>query len=177
MKNARPAAIEQAATRVRESFDAGLFHDFLGPDVVLVPTPGSARRRPGALWTPERICTALVKHGLGERVLPCLHRHTAVPKSAVSAPKDRPKAQRHFETIGAADPELGVERLTIVDDVVTRGATLLGAANRLALSYPNAEIRAFALLRAISDGEITKFRDPQEGVITINRYGNTKRRP
>src|SRR5262249_37365471 len=160
---------KQAALRVRATFDSGLFSDFLGADVILVPTPGSARLRTGALWTPARICDALVDQGLGERVLACLHRHTAVPKSAVSAPKDRPKAQKHFDTIGVDPPELGIEKLTLVDDVVTRGATLIGAANRLAMAYPKATIRAFALLRAISDGDITTFRDPREGVISLTR--------
>jgi phosphoribosylpyrophosphate synthetase len=38
--------------------------------------------------------------------------------------------------------------ILLVDDIITRGATLLGAASRLAEAFPKAEIRAFAVMRA-----------------------------
>jgi len=66
----------------------------------------------------------------------------------------------------------------LIDDVVTRGATLLGAANRLAESYPDAQIAAFAALRAIGNpAEFKSVNNPVKGVITLQSNGGTLRRP
>jgi hypoxanthine phosphoribosyltransferase len=40
-------------------------------------------------------------------------------------------------------------RVLLVDDVITKGRTLLAAAARLQDSFPAAEIRAFAMLRTM----------------------------
>ncbi len=40
--------------------------------------------------------------------------------------------------------------ILLVDDIITRGATLLGAANRLAEVFPKARIRAFGAMTTIS---------------------------
>lgn len=57
-------------------------------------------------------------------------------------------------------------RLTLVDDVVTRGRTLLAAAARLSEVFPAAEIRAFALLRTLGRNErLHGLLDPYEGEV------------
>jgi len=54
----------------------------------------------------------------------------------------------------SVQPELPPPRaFLLVDDVVPRGATLLGAANRLHAAYPAVPIRAFAAIRTVSDPE------------------------
>jgi hypothetical protein len=68
-------------------------------------------------------------------------------------------------------------RFLLVDDVVTRGATFLGAASRLRESFPDTEIRAFALVRTESQGELNAIRDPAEGWIESVPGGGTQRRP
>jgi hypothetical protein len=64
-----------------------------------------------------------------------------------------------------------------VDDVVTRGATLLGAASRLADALPAARVRAFAAIRTISNPE--EFSSITAQVIGRIEYrdGETFRRP
>lgn len=65
----------------------------------------------------------------------------------------------------------------IVDDVVTRGATLLGAASRLSEAYPQASIRAFAAMRTVSNpDEFREIRDPVMGKI-VYRSGEAYRHP
>jgi len=126
----------------------------------LVPMPGHALRQDDSLWIPLRIAEALANNGIGQQVSPVLRRSTPVPKSALARPGERPSVRRHFETmefinqIGFAPPIL------LVDDVVTRGATLLGAAARLIESgvASSVPIRAFALARSC-DVELSHTRD------------------
>jgi hypothetical protein len=61
--------------------------------------------------------------------------------------------------------------ITLVDDVVTRGASFVGMYARLREAYPNARIHCFALIRTISSGEIDAILDPVQGEI---RYENDR---
>jgi hypothetical protein len=49
-----------------------------------------------------------------------LVRNTPVPKSAFQSPGERPDAQRDFETIDVTELSLLGERITLVDDFVTK---------------------------------------------------------
>jgi predicted amidophosphoribosyltransferase len=154
------------------------FTDFFASKPVLVPTPSSSLKDPGALWVPLRLANAMVRGGLGKMMLSCLQRIQPLPKSATSLAENRPKAVDHYRTIGiqkifAEEPE----EILLIDDVVTRGATLLGAANKLADVFPNAKIRAFAVMRTISVPEEFKaIISPCKG--TIQLFGvDTYREP
>jgi predicted amidophosphoribosyltransferase len=117
-----------------------------------------------------------VTAGLGREVLACLRRTEAVPKSALAAPGGRPSVERHFETMEVDRSLLRPSRITVVDDVVTKGATLLAAVSRVAEAFPDAEVRAFALLRTMGFVEIEKILDPCTGTITL-RNGEAVREP
>ena len=134
--------------------------------VVLVPLPRSSLLQPDSLWVPERIATALVKKGFGVRMSPCLTRTRAVRKSAISQAGERPKPTEHFESL-AVQGNLGpTEDIVLVDDIVTRGHTIIGAANRLLQAYPSARIRAFAAMRTVSNWtDFANIFDPQIGLI------------
>ena len=70
------------------------------------------------------------------------------------------------------------DEIILVDDVVTRGATLLDAANRLADAFPETPIRAFAAMRTISNPEeFNELYDPCVGTIDLRESGDTLRRP
>ena len=61
------------------------------------------------------------------------------------------------------------EEIVLVDDVVTRGSTAMGGVNRLAEAFPNAKIRAFAIMRVIShEDKFVSVEDPCIGKITMN---------
>ena len=64
--------------------------------------------------------------------------------------------------------------IVILDDIVTRGSTLIAAAARLAEVYPKATIRAFALARTkkMTEG----IEEPCIGTITAPR-GRPRRDP
>ena len=50
----------------------------------------------------------------------------------------------------AVDTQLiNAKRILVVDDIVTKGATLLAGASRIAEAFPEADVHAFALIRTL----------------------------
>jgi hypothetical protein len=167
---------QQMAVHIEELVAQGKFPGFFGSDVTLVPLPGHAPLAPGAVSTAERIAQALAARGLGT-VIPLLKRATRVTKSAWARGPDRPRAKQHFETMTAERSLIRPRRVVLIDDVVTRGATFLGAASRVQSEIADSEIKAFALMRAITDREIEAIRDPVVGSIELDEGGESWRRP
>ena len=62
-------------------------------------------------------------------------------------PKDHFASLRVQRRISGPPPN----EILLVDDIITRGSTLLGAANRLAEAFPEARIRAFGAMATVSD--------------------------
>ena len=159
--------VARAAERTAESISKteGL-SDFLGPEVTLIPAPRSAPLVTGALWPGHRICEELIAHGLGKEILPCLLRKKAVNKAAFSAPGERPNAREHLESMAVESQLLSPAKLTIVDDVITKGSTLLAAATLVAEAFPDSEVRVFAVVRTMGlIPDVEKIIDPAVGRI------------
>lgn len=176
VKNASPAALRRAIEVLLEEFPRSSLDVVLGPDVILIPAPRSSLRVEGALWPALEIANALCDAGFGQSVRPILSRAEALPKSALQKGAERPTPLRQYETMAIA-PELLGGRITVVDDVVTRGATLLAAASRIAESTKNVDISSFALLRTQSQGELERIIDPTVGVVRLLSGGGTRREP
>lgn len=143
---------------------------YLSKTTALVPAVGSGPRKDqSSLWVPLRICEELHKGGVGAHVFPCLARETQVAKSSTAKAEERPKASEHYKSIkvvGRTLP-LGVESLTIVDDVVTRGATMMGMYQALTEGFPGIPILCFSLIR-VASGPVERLRCPHEGDINFN---------
>jgi hypothetical protein len=139
----------QYATRVRKEarLPARLGGFFLA-GAVLVPVPRSVPKT-GGTWVAAELAQALVQQGLGAMTWPGLRRVRAVRKSATAAPGARPSVVSHFDSLRIEPPALHPASVLLIDDVITRGRTLLAAASRVREAIPNAEIRAFALLRTM----------------------------
>ena len=115
-------------------------------DVTLVPVPGSARS--GAVpWPAQQLALALSAVGLALPVWAGLRRQVGVRKSATAPSAARPSVRQHFESFAVGAPPGAIRRIVLIDDVVTKGRTLLAAAARLQTELPHADIRAFALMR------------------------------
>jgi predicted amidophosphoribosyltransferase len=169
---------EWIAQTIQRKIAALPFASFFQQNTILVPTPKSSLMQPDTLWVPERIATALVRTGMGKNVASCLARAKPVPKAAFCAPRDRPTALNHYESISVQGSLSTPGEILLVDDVVTRGATLIGAANRLADVFTQSHIRAFAAMRTISNPyEFEKEYDPCVGTIDLWESGDTFRRP
>lgn len=99
-------------------------------------------------------------------------------KAASSPPNERPTPTEHYESIGVQGNLSKPDDIVLIDDIVTRGATLLGAANRLADVFPKTRIRAFAAMRTIGNpSEFNDVYDPCIGKIELRASGDTLRRP
>jgi predicted amidophosphoribosyltransferase len=178
LKAANPNFMLKYASRVRQQFNelAPLIGFFDAADL-LVPVPGSAPRVAGELWVAERLAVALVNAGLGAVAWPGLHRVRAVPKSATAAPGNRPTVGLHYESFLIESLAVPPEKIVLIDDVVTKGRTLLAAASRVQETYPQARVRAFALVRTMGlISGVQRLLDPCKGEIRW-KAGDAHRSP
>ena len=157
IKQGRPDTVTRAVTRLAEVWEAKGMKDFFGPNVILVPAPKSAPLVQSALWPAHVICREIVKQGLAKAIQPALKRVTRVTKSAGA--KERPDIHKHMETMKATPwlSDGGAPRVTIVDDVITKGATLYAGCVLIREAMPEADVRLFALVRTMSQGDVAEI--------------------
>ncbi|HZC87759.1 MAG TPA: hypothetical protein VE266_12240 [Steroidobacteraceae bacterium] len=115
-------------------------------DAVLVPVPGSACTGQ-APWAALRLAVALSEVGFALRIWTGLRRRYAVTKSATAPSAARPTVQQHYDSFAVMRVTKPIHRVVLIDDVITRGRTLLAAAARLRAELPFADVRGFALIR------------------------------
>ena len=138
------------AVRVRQQVAESLpLAGFFGTSDVLVPVPGCAPSMTEGVWAAKHLAVALVNEGLGGAAWSGLRRVRAVRKSATAAPGERPTVNLHYESFLIEQPAMPLERIVLIEDVVTKGRTLLAAASRVHDAFPGAQIRAFALVRTM----------------------------
>ena len=171
--------IQYSIERLRSEVGQGALPGFFGPEVGLVPAPRSAPLTKGALWPGLRICQELARAGLGGPVVELLERREPVQKAAFAGVLggERPTVADHLATLACSRPLLVPARLLVVDDVVTSGSMLLAAASHLRAAFPNAGVRAFALLRTMSAGEVEQVLLPCTGLITHEGWDHVRREP
>jgi hypothetical protein len=152
---------------------AGFFH----ADDVLVPVPRSSPRRRGT-WVAADLAHALVLEGLGTMAWHGLRRVSPVPKSATAAPGGRPTVSRHYESFCIDRlPPYRPAGVVLVDDVITKGRTLLAAAARVRETLPETQVRAFALVRTMGwIARMDHLLDPCTGEIKW-QAGDARRNP
>ncbi len=156
------------------------FRDFFGEDRILIPVPRSSPIQRGALWPSFRIAQAMEQQSLG-RVRNLIERMRPVPKSSLAPPDQRPTPTNHYESM-AVTSKLSISpqtKIILVDDIITRGHTFMGAAWCLKKVFPEAEIRAFAAMRTVSNEmEFKGVIDPVRGQITYRpEFDDCIRRP
>ena len=144
---------------------------------VFIPVPGSSPYRAGHVWAAAQLASALLEQGLGQTCWCGLKRRRAVRKSATAAPGSRPSVALHYDSFVIDSGPMSLGSVVLIDDVVTKGRTLLAAASRIHETFPNAKVRAFALIRTM--GVIAGIRhlvDPCQGEIAW-RGGDAQRTP
>jgi hypothetical protein len=178
LKTADAHFIDKYAERVRRQVETREpLADYLGCDSVWVPIPGSAPSTPGHRPVAERLARALVEVGVGRDIWTGLFRRRAIVKSATAIPGKRPTVGAHFDSLAVAIDSPPPSRVMLLDDVVTKGRTLLAAAMRLHDAFPETDIRAFALLRTLGRVQgVEQLVDPCIGIIRW-RAGDAHRDP
>jgi hypothetical protein len=117
----------------------------------------------------EHLATALVREGLAGRTWSGLHRIRPVRKSATANAGRRPTVLSHYDSFAIDDSVEALERIILIDDVVSKGRTLLAAATRVQEAVPHAHILAFAMVRTMGlVPDVTHLVDPC-GVISRGR--------
>lgn len=155
------------AERVRKQMaDSPQLAGYLSPADVLVPVPGSKPRSNQRKYVASRLAEALLQQGLGRDAWSGLKRVRKVQKSSTAPWLARPSVAVHYDSFSIDALPCAAENLVLVDDVVTKGRTLLAAAVRLHEAFPAANIRAFALLRTKGlDPEVQRLLEPCRGLI------------
>lgn len=89
-----------------------------------------------------------------------------VKRSSTSGSMARPDQEAHYDTLdvlgGRMQFAAGI-RFLLVDDLVTRGSTFLGAQARIIEAFPSCMIQGFAVGRTLSHGEPVSMADPVRG--------------
>lgn len=152
--------------------------ELLTPNAILVPAPRSSLLKKSSLWVPHLLARALVEVGLGREVVPCLERVRPMRKAATSTATERPLAREHYDSMRTRRLHFMHDEVVVIDDVVTRGATLLAAVSRMQAALPGASVRGFAVVRTVSNPrDFQRMFAPCRGRITLSEDGQTIRRP
>ena len=162
--------IPRMVTRLREKIAGTELLDFFANEPVLVPAPRSSLVKADSLYPAKVICDELLRQGFGAEVRVLLKRTRAVRKAATAPPGERPSVQDHYDSL-AVVPELAQPNsILVVDDVITSGSMLLASVSRLSEAFPRARVRAFALIRTMSQGEIERIYQLCSG--SVSRIGD-----
>ncbi|MBS0380680.1 MAG: hypothetical protein JSS29_19530 [Proteobacteria bacterium] len=101
----------------------------------------------------------------------------AVPKSAFAERGHRPELEVHRESLTVVSRLPPTPAILLVDDFVTKGRTLLAAAQVLAQAIPGVTIRAFAVVRTMGlVPEVERIQWPVVGEIRLDN-GDAVRDP
>jgi predicted amidophosphoribosyltransferase len=178
LKEGNERFMRRYAVRVRQQIaDSSQLTGFLTASDVLVPVPGSAPRRHEGRYVAARLAEELVRQGLGCDTWHGLKRTRPVRKSGTAPPCARPSVALHYASFAIdAWPSPPVS-LVLVDDIITKGRTLLAAAARLHEAFPGANVRAFALVRTMGFvPQVSRLLEPCKGSIRW-RAGDARRDP
>jgi predicted amidophosphoribosyltransferase len=171
LKRGDPRLFPLIAARIVQLVHDGCFPGFFGNTTTLFPVPGSAPLITGGLWVPLLAANAFRATGLARDVVPAVSRTSAVPKSAFAKPGERPDVSQHYASLAVDHVTPAPTRIVLLDDVVTQGCTLLAAASRVAEVYPQAQVRAFALVRTMSGVEVGDVADLRAGTLVCPCVG------
>lgn len=160
-----------------EEFDQ--LREFIEDDRTLVPVPGSGVTDERNLWVAYRLCMALSEGGFANPVETIVKRTAAIRKSSFCRAGERPEASEHRDTMTAHTDLFVPTKVLLVDDVLTRGCTTMGAALCLRAKYPDVDVRVFSVfLTKNFDPNFPNFVDPTFGTLSYDeRYDHTSRDP
>jgi len=172
------ARVKNGSTQWLKSYVAGVhqevmrkrcFCGFFNEHTLLVPIPNNPSSMRISFWVARRLALALQETGLAEDVWTGLRRVSSVERSSSAWMWERPTVQQHYQSFAVIPSPRPPAQIVLIDDVITKGRTLIAAAMRLQEAFPKAAIRAFALVRTMGLVlDVERLFDPCEGVIRWN---------
>ena len=178
IKGGEGTKIEAYVESIFEDHPQSTLRAFLSDAGILVPVPKHSLHQSGDSWIAERIAKALQGHGIGESMLPLLRRIQAVsPSSGVGSSSMRPTVTQHRDSLEVDQNLFSSEKVTLIDDVVTMGSTLLSCAAELREVNPAVQVQAFALCRTETGkklNDLKEMRDPK--IETISHMSDRAQR-
>jgi predicted amidophosphoribosyltransferase len=157
------ASVHQEVMRKRRF--CGVFNEH----TLLVPIPNNPSPMRTSFWVARRLALALQEAGLAEDVWTGLRRVRSVERSSSAWMWERPTVQQHYQSFAVIPSPKPPTEIVLIDDVITKGRTLVAAAMRIHEAFPKADIRAFALVRTMGlILDVERLFDPCEGVIRWN---------
>ena len=148
VKKASITNIESVAKHIiNDKHGEHILNDFLNPNVTLVPVPRSSPMKADSPspWASLTICEIFQQQGLGQNILNCIKRISAVPKSQFAGRGNRPTVETHLPSLEVQRDLMIPDQITLIDDVVTKGSTTFACAIKLHEMFPDTTIRAFAV--------------------------------
>ena len=170
VKNGRTQWLRSYVARMhQEVSQKRRFSGFFKEHTLLVPIPNSPFSMRTSLWVARRLALILQEAGLAEDVWTGLRRVSSVERSSSAWMWERPTVQQHYRSFAVIPSPRPPTEIVLVDDVITKGRTLVAAAMRLHEAFPKADIRAFALVRTMGlILDVERLFAPCEGVIRWN---------
>lgn len=167
VKEGRAAWLKSYSLRVSLELEQNqLFGGFLTPGCVLIPVPDSGPSGCSPRWIARRISSTLHELGLGREIWEGLQRIWPVARSSDAWRGERPTVEQHYQSLGVVARPTALSDIVLVDDVVTKGRTLMAAALRVREVFPDATIRGFALIRTMGlVMDVNRLFDPCVGRI------------
>ncbi len=142
------------------------FEGFFSAGSVLVPVPESESSGRTPRWVARRLAVMLHELGLGRETWFGLRRIRPVARSSAAWRWERPSVEEHHQSLAVIPSSSPPSEIVLVDDVITKGRTLMASALRLSDAFPNATIRAFALVRTMGlVFDVDRLFDPCVGAI------------
>jgi len=167
--------VETLKETIRDDSD---FREFIGRNPILIPVPRHFPIKRDYLWPSFQIAKAMEKENLGV-VKPLLERIKVVSRSSLSPPGSRPSPITHYRSMTIKRVSLMSQEIILVDDIITRGHTFIASAWYIHEVFPDAQVKAFAAMRTISnESEFKRLIDPVIGKIKYRPiYDDCLRRP
>ena len=172
IKQGRAGKIKDTIKRLIEKFPGSPLENYFSAEDTLVPLPGHAPLIEGGFWVAEEICRTLVSLGIGKDVQPILKRNRRVPRSSsLTSATERPTPSVHYDSLHMESLLVKPGAIILVDDVVTRGSTLIACATKITQVLPSAKLKAFALAR-VEDIDLNETKEMAAPLLQSINYNN-----
>lgn len=171
LKKSRTAILDMYKERILKQTELITFIE----EAILVPAPRSIPMKKGFAWPALEICKKLREYGFADGIAELLQRDVAVPKAAFQKSEDRPKVKDHIKSMSIKKGVgvIGVNKIIVVDDVVTQGTMLASCVLLLEKEFPDAKISTLAIVRSSKFYDFKNEFEPKRLEITYFDSGAT----